>query len=390
MAKHNKESPDSSPHAPSINKSLIASRKVSPTEAPLPSPPDSAERACASAVALLQVLMGVLRELDSAPLNVDYYKSFPLSWEDFKSTCEVIEVTFRRFDYDPFKGQISIRMTTPIHDSFAGLLNKAVTDKLSRIKNGDNATARFAKSIVPVLTSRNYLDNRKRPALLVLDPEKKEQKSPDLQYCHDMAEYSGLVVEIAYTQPAKQLKKLASAYIRGSMGKIQTVIRFDLNSHKQSTPFRSADRKPLNQDRELELYLHNMTANKSLLEGVHNKSISIPFKDLCAFMNKVEKMQQTHEAEQEHDQIHGIPVKLTEPPSSSPEEQLASADERTFAEQETIQEKKAIKGDHSYPRRTREVDTAEPNVTTCSSSKRPAPTDTGADLHVLKRRPGLK
>ncbi|KAF5534345.1 hypothetical protein FMEXI_11340 [Fusarium mexicanum] len=236
MAEHEELSPGSSPpRAPFLAKSPTASRKVSSTETPLPSPPDSLDRARPATVALPEVLVEVVSELDGAPLEVDYFKSFPLSWEDFKSTREAIEATFRRFDYDPFKGKIIIRMTTPIHDSFSELVNAVVTNKLFPLQNGDDATACFARSIIPLLSSRNYLDNQKRPALPVLDPKKKEQKSPDLQYCHTMAKYSGIVVEIAYTQPAKQLKKLAVEYIGGTFGKIQTVIGFGLNTNKEST-----------------------------------------------------------------------------------------------------------------------------------------------------------
>ncbi|KLO82022.1 Uncharacterized protein LW93_4894 [Fusarium fujikuroi] len=390
MAEHVKLSPGSSqPRAPSLDKSPTASRKVSPTEAPLPSPPDSAERARAAAGRLPKVLVEVVRELDDSPLEVDYFKSFPLSWEDFKSTREVIEATFRRFDYDPFKGKITIRMTTPIHDSFAGLVSEAVAIKLFPLKIGDNATARFAKSIIPVLSARNYLDNPKRPAFPVLDPEKKEQKSPDLQYCHKMAEYSGVVVEIAYTQPAKQLRKLALAYIRGSMGR--SAYWLEVEQVLKEVPFRSADGEPLNQDCELVLSLHDITADYSLREGVDNESISIPFKDLCVFINTVEEMQlenlqQPYGPEQQA-QIDGIPVKIKEPISSSPEEELASEDEKTFADQEEAERKKAKNDGTSFSRTVKDVKD-RPNVMTRSGlgPKRPAPTNTGENLPVPKRR----
>ncbi|KAF5573535.1 hypothetical protein FPANT_12303, partial [Fusarium pseudoanthophilum] len=350
---------------------------------------------------LPKVLDEAERELD-AFLKVDYHKSFPLSWEDFSSAREVIEATFRRFDYDPFRGVITIRMTTPIHDSFAGLLNKAVAVKLFPLKNGDNTTARFVQNIVPLLTSRNYLDNRKQPRLPVLDPKKKEQKSPDLQYRHELAQYSGLVVEIAYTQPAKQLKKLAQAYIRGSMGRIKTKAKYtleedgsaillDVQQDLNEVPFRSADRNPLNEDHELELCLHDMTANKSLLNGVRNEPIPIPFKDLCAFMDKVEKMQletmeHPREAEQQH-HIDGILVKLAEPPSSSPEDELASADERIFAKQEKAEEEKAKSGGGGVFHPVEADIKGHPNVLTRSAlKKRAAPPGTGADLQVTKRR----
>ncbi|KAF5699204.1 hypothetical protein FMUND_14863, partial [Fusarium mundagurra] len=363
---------------------------------PLPSPPDSAERARAAAVALPQVLVEALRELEGDPHEVDYYKSFQLSWEDFKSTREVIEATFRRFDYDPFKARITIRMPTTIHDCFASSVNTVVLEKLRLLPNDNATTAKFVDNIRPMLSSDIFLDNPRQPADQDDDADKEEKKTPDLQYSHIHSKHPGVVVEVAYTQEGKKLKKLAHDYIRGSAGEIRTVVGFNLNTHKESTvsdlkevPFRSANREPLNQDRGLPIFcLHDMTADKSLLEGVENLSISLPFKALYAFLDKAENIQRLRRAKKKS-QLGGFPVKITEPPSSSPEEELASADERTFAEQEETQEKKATKSDRSYPRRTREVDTTEPNVTT-RSAKRSAPTDTGADLRVPKRRPGSK
>ncbi|KAF5673543.1 hypothetical protein FCIRC_8006 [Fusarium circinatum] len=403
MAEHVEQSPGSSPpRAPSLDKSPTASRKVTPTQSeatPLPSPPESLERARPAGVALPEVLVEVLREWNPRPFDPDFYKTVPLSRDEYKSAREVIEKTFRRFDYDPFKGKITIRMNSPIHDRFAGLVNSAVTVKLIKLRDGDSPTANFARSIMPFLSARNELDNRKRPALPVQDPEKKEHKLPDLQFCHKMANHSGTVVEIAYSQPAKELKKLAVKYIGGTLGQIQNVIGFDLNTHKESTvsldvhqvleevPFRSADREPLNQDSELPLFLHDMTTDKSLLEGVDNLSISLLFKDLCVFLDEVENHHELCCEPKKKRLINGLPIKSM-PPSSSPEEELASEDERVFAEQEEAEQKKATRSDCSFSRPVGEDIKGSPSVTTRSSSKRRAPANTGENLPVPKRRRG--
>lgn len=238
MAEHDKNSPDSSPpRPPFLDKSLTASRKITPTESetPLPSPPDSAERACAAAIALPQVLVDVVRGLDSDPLDVDYYKSFPLSWEDFKSTREVIEATFRRFDYDPFKEQITIRMPTTIHDSFASSVNTVVIEKLRTLTGVNTATMKFAQDIRPLLSSDIFIDNPRQPAGRDDDVDKETQKTPDLQYTHINSKHPGLVVEVAYSQEGKKLKKLAADYIRRSRGRIRSVVGFNINTHKEST-----------------------------------------------------------------------------------------------------------------------------------------------------------
>ncbi|KAF5976826.1 hypothetical protein FBULB1_6780 [Fusarium bulbicola] len=390
MAEHVKISPNSSPsRAPSLDKSQTASRKVSPTETPLPSPPDSLQRARATAVALPQVLVEALHELDFGHHDEDYHKTFPLSWEEFKIAREKIEATFRRFDYDPFKGEITIRMPTTIHECFASSVNSAVFKKLCLLKNGDTATAKFVKDLRPLLSSDIYMDDPRQPADLDNDVDKKKQKSPDLQFAHIKSKYPGVVVEVAYTQQAKKLKKLAVDYIGASEGETKTAIGFNINSNKQSTvsPFRSANREPLNEGRELRIFrLHDMTTDESLLEGVDNLSISLPFKDLCDFLTKAENIQCCRRAEKKRP-IGSRPIRFM-PPSSSPEEELASEDERAFAEQEEAEQKKATKSDRSFSRRVGEDIKGSPSVTTRSSSKRRAPANTGENLPVSKRRRG--
>ncbi|RBR12828.1 hypothetical protein FVER53590_14004 [Fusarium verticillioides] len=404
MAEHDKNSPDSSPpRAPSFDKSLTASRKVSPTGAPLPSPPDSAERARAGPSGLPQVLVDVLRELKSAPRDVDFYKTVPLSWEAFKSAREKIEATFRRFDYNPAKGAATIRMNSPTHDSFALSVHTAVMDKLGLLKNDDNATAKFVKDIRPMGSSWVLLEDQSQPAALGDDEDKRGKKGPDLQYTHVKSQHPGVAVEVAYTQQGKKLKKLAFDYIRGSGGEIRTVkakltleedgsaYMLDVHQDLKEVPFRSANREPLNQSLELDVFcLHDMTADKSLLIGVENLSISVPFKALYAFLDKAENIQRLRSVKQKP-RLNGIPVKLAEPPSSSPEEELASADEKIFAEQEKTEMNKAKEGDRGVFHPVEDDIKGQPNVLTRSAlKKRAAPPDNGPDLDVTKRRPGSK
>ncbi|PNP61521.1 hypothetical protein FNYG_13738 [Fusarium nygamai] len=180
MAEHDKLSPGSSqPHAPSLDKSPTAFRKVSPTEDPLPSPPDSLQRARPAAVTLPQVLDEVLRELEARPLKEDYHKTVPLSWEEFKRAQEEIKATFRRFDYDPFKSEITIRLPSSVHDSFAGSFNTAVLAKLLPLMDGDTDTAKFVAGIRSMLSTDIFLNKQRQPADLGDDVDKKEQKSPD-------------------------------------------------------------------------------------------------------------------------------------------------------------------------------------------------------------------
>ncbi|PNP78565.1 hypothetical protein FNYG_08113 [Fusarium nygamai] len=384
MAEHNKQSPDSSsPRAPSLDKSLTASRKVSPTEAPLPSPPDSLGRARPAAVALPRVLVEVLSELEARPLypDEDYHKTVPLSWEEFKRAREEIEATFRRFDYNPFKGNITIRMPSFVHDSFAGSFNTAVLAKLWSLKAGDTDTAKFVANIRSILSTDISLDNQRQSANSGDDVDKKEQKSPDLQYRHLGSNDSGVVIEVAYSQQAKELKKLAKAYIGGSKGGIKAVIGFDINKDKQSTPFRDAHRQPLNPDHELVLTLHDLAAKKDLLANVVDLPIAIRYDELCDFVNEMEELRKRKIQHAEQSESDSIEVRLS---SSSDIEQLS-----TDGEQEEAP-KKATKSDRSVSHPVEDDIKGRPNVLTRSALKRAAPPDSGADLHVPKRRSGSK
>ncbi|PNP59852.1 hypothetical protein FNYG_14830 [Fusarium nygamai] len=86
--------------------------------AELSSPLGSVKRARAVVFALPRVLIEAKRGVSTVAL--DCCKTVPLSWEDLKSARKETEATFRRFDYDPFKGEITVRMSSPIHDRFAG------------------------------------------------------------------------------------------------------------------------------------------------------------------------------------------------------------------------------------------------------------------------------
>ncbi|KAF5531113.1 hypothetical protein FNAPI_13385 [Fusarium napiforme] len=396
MAEHDKKSPDSSPpRAPSLDKSLTAVRKVSPTEAPLPSPPDSLGRARPAAVALPQVLVQVLRELEARPLypDEDYHKTVLLSWEEFKRAREKIEATFRRFDYDPFKGIITIRMPSFVHDSFAGSFNAAVLAKLWSLKAGDTDTAKFIANIRSILSTDITLDDQRQPANSDDDADKTKKKSPDLQYRHLGSTDSGVVIEVAYSQQAKELKKLAKAYIGGSKGGIKTKADLTPKANgpgsilkvKQDVdamPFCDAHRRPLNPDHELVLTLHDLAAKKDLLANVTDLPITIRYDELCGFVNEMEELRKRKiQHAEESEERDSVEVELS---GSSDIEQSSTDSEQEESPKNAPHRDRTVSppvGDNTMGR---------PNVLTRSASKRPAPTDTGTDLHVTKRRRGSK
>ncbi|KAK2925285.1 hypothetical protein FoTM2_015565 [Fusarium oxysporum f. sp. vasinfectum] len=369
MAEHEKPSPDSSPpRAPSLDKSRTASRKVTPTETEAPLP------------------------LSARLTAKTFYKTVPLSWDEYKSAREVIEDTFRRVDYDPFKGEIMVRMNSPIHDSFALSFNTAILDKLRPLEKGDTATAKFVADIRPMGSSCVSLNNTRRSTDPGDDVDKKVHKGPDLQYCNLNSKYPGIVVEVAYTQQAKKLNKIAKDYIRGSRGKIKAKPRLtpkpngpgsilEVEQVIKAVAFRDAHQQPLNSDHELVLTLHDLAAKEDLLANVEDLPIAIRYDKLCGFVNEMEnfvKKKAQHAEESEDDSIE---VRLS---SSSEIEQLSTDDEHEEAQ------KKITENDASFSRHVGKDIKGRPNVSTRSASKRRAPTITGENLPVTKRRPGSK
>ncbi|CZR49482.1 uncharacterized protein FPRO_15842 [Fusarium proliferatum ET1] len=396
MAEHVKLSPDSSqPRAPSLDKSPTVSRKVSPTETPLPSPPDSLGRDRPAAAALPKVLVEALHELEEArPREEDYHKTFPLSWAEFKSAKEEIEATFRRFDYDPFKGEITIRMPSSVHEGFAGSFNTAVLAKLWPLMDGDNATAKFVAGIRQMLSTDIIPNTQRRPDDPDDDVDKKKQKSPDPQYRHVKSGESGVVVEVAYSQQGKKLKNLAKGYIGGSKGAIRAKARLtpkptghgsilEVEQAINAVPFRDAHKQPVNSDHELVLTLHDLAAKEGLLVDVDDLPIAFRYDELCGIVNEMEeflenKLHKQRLQDAGENEGDSIELRIS---SSSSIEQLS-----TDSEKEEPQ-KKGRKGETGFYRTVKGIQD-RPNVTTRSGlgPKRPAPANTGENLPVPKRR----
>jgi hypothetical protein len=129
----------------------------------------------------------------------------------------------------------------------------------------------------------------------------------------------------------------------------------------------------VNQGHELTINLHHLTAEKDLLVDVQDLSISFRYDELCGFLDEMEEMQQCREAEESEDEMPAEPKRRI---SSSPE-QLTSEDEEEELQQDT-------KGDRSFSRPVGHL--TPPNVSTRSSSKRPASEDTSAGLPIAKRQ----
>lgn len=181
---------------------------------------------------LPEALTDFKRKADAAAWTV-----LPLSNEDYTNYREEIEAAFRRFDYDPRKGCIAIRMPGLVHEIFIRLFDYHLLTLLSSIglKHQKTATGDFIDKIIS-LGSADIGLHSKSPTTpnQGMVTAKNLTRSPDAQFALVDAGLSGVVVEVAYSQDGKKLPGLARDYILRSHGKIRVVIGFDIN--RDNTP----------------------------------------------------------------------------------------------------------------------------------------------------------
>ncbi|KAF4415475.1 hypothetical protein FACUT_13374 [Fusarium acutatum] len=315
---HQDSPPPDSPGAP-FSHPVKPQRKVTPAERKspqLPSPPSSSGRRRASTAAdeLPQSLIEAKRDCETRG-DVSKLTSLPLSNQDYTRLLPELEATFHRFDYDARRGRFVIRMPSRIHDLFAERISNAIMLGLSELGR-DNAdllplTAKIHKGV----TSNIFLYD-------IDDPSENRvmiQRSPDGQFFFGSGPAT-VVIEVAYSQDAKLLSKVAREYINYSWGKIKAVLCFSLNKPEgstvsvwkpryypeqgsdqlvmkreqvvQSEPFRTVDGSPTNEDRRLELDLHDFVPTKDCSE-YRNPSIKIPYSKLYESLVEVEQLLET-------------------------------------------------------------------------------------------------
>ncbi|KAF5555135.1 hypothetical protein FMEXI_1655 [Fusarium mexicanum] len=280
-------------HSPSSPKSTAtSSRKVSPPELKLEGyehivqlkqcenkqPPAPESPAQPGASRLPEALADFKRKADAGEAGA--WTVLPLSNEDHTNYLEQIEAVFRRFDYDPTRGCIAIRMPGLVHESFICEFNLHLRTRLISLglEHQNTVTGDFINKI------RGYgsADMGLKPNLSKMPKQdmenaKKFTRSPDAQFALKDAGLSGVVVEVAYSQDGKKLRGLARDYIIRSRGKVKAVIGFDLN-RGEKTPA----------DGELTLHLHDFAEDKRC-QGVHNLCISIPYSELSTILGSAER-----------------------------------------------------------------------------------------------------
>jgi hypothetical protein len=296
---------------------------------------------------------------------------------------------------------LSVRMPTPVHDFFTAFVADEISKQLEAISHHGDSSAEFAARIANGGCARIFLkeDNPDRDGQGTRVVHRRE---PDAQFQHRDAEYPGVVLEVSYSQDGKDLKKLAWDYIQYSNGDIKVVIGIDIkyNNSKEATlsvwrpryiredgeeleileaeeriisqvchllhghgaevnlgkAFRASDGSFDNSTNVLCLSLDDFATDEISTNRHFGDSteVNISYKKLAQFLNLAEEMQESREPTQ-GSRGHSAKSKRKtrkRKRSSSPFDQLRSADEAERQNQEAMAEERIDAADADFSSRT--------------------------------------
>lgn len=112
-------------------------------------------------------------------------------------------------------------MPLTLHDTFTQNVVFHIENALGSFRVQDSPLSTWANDIRCTSTSDIFLEHNNIG-------NKRSKRSPNCAFRHKRAKYPGLVIEVSYSQKAKDLSRLADDYILGSNGNIHTVIGLDL------------------------------------------------------------------------------------------------------------------------------------------------------------------
>ncbi|EAL86725.1 uncharacterized protein AFUA_7G08520 [Aspergillus fumigatus Af293] len=219
-----------------------------------------------------------------------------------------------RYDYNPSRSRLTVRMPTAIHDTFCAKLAGEISNQLRQFEKSEGSVADFAGQIEHFSTSRINL-----PIDSEDDELKYSTREPDASFGHPKAQYPGVVIEICYSQKRRDVALLADDYILNTDGSIKVVVCVDID-YKQSQratlsvwrpeyvtvegkeyfqttadvdaqAFRTDDGIPV-EDTMLRLSLRDFATDPLLEEYADiNQEVVITAQQLCAFLQSAEARQ---------------------------------------------------------------------------------------------------
>ena len=97
-------------------------------------------------------------------------------------------IVVRRYDYDPIRSELIIRMTTTLHDTFTSELITEIKKGFENLKKNQVETRPFVDKISSV-----------SGAIYFEEDGKKFKHVPDIRFYHKDAAWPGVVIEVSYS-----------------------------------------------------------------------------------------------------------------------------------------------------------------------------------------------
>ncbi|KAL6711565.1 hypothetical protein ACN47E_004499 [Coniothyrium glycines] len=263
-----------------------------------------------------------------------------------------------RCDYDETTLLLQIRMPTGVHEFLIDLVEDDIRNQLRAIHERSSSAAHFAESIRPARSTEIRFANSK------------SRFHPDISFGHKDARFPGLVVEVAFSQEYKHLRRLAENYILDSDANIRIVVGINIaygNMSRRATisiwrprlsktlrgydleveeevmdeAFRNDEGGPVEHP-GLRFHLSDFTCRRIVEEemGGEDAELCISGSQLCQYVATAENNVQR--AMREEPLPDGIKINKRRR-SSTPPEEIRSEDEAKYIQRE---EKVAKREDH--------------------------------------------
>lgn len=140
-----------------------------------------------------------------------------------KQRLDVLRWIDSSYDYDPCRSCLTIRMPTPLHDTFCAKLVDEISSQLKQFQE-DREVATFAREVEHFATSRIFIPEDSE------DGERRYiRREPDASFGHRRAHYPGVIIEVCYSQKRRQISRLADDYILNTDGSVNVVVCLDID-----------------------------------------------------------------------------------------------------------------------------------------------------------------
>ncbi|KAF5025158.1 hypothetical protein F66182_2734 [Fusarium sp. NRRL 66182] len=339
-----------------------------------PSPPGTDERGVKSTDAddisdhLLPAKLQEHKTLCERTLNPPAFAHFIVGRKEYSTLEKKIARVFKRFDYEPRRNRLTIRMPSPTHSYIASLFQQDVLTELnSALKNSTGEAKSIAKRIISVQDCHVYLEKTGDN----YGPVKRE---PDIQFQYFGMAYPSIIVEVSYSQDGKALRRLAQEYILYSDGEVKLVIGIDLNYRNEPStvslwrpeftevedglilgiseevkqvPFCSSSGEPLNSDQSLKINLGDFAPDE-VSKTWPDITLTIAFSRLAQLAQDAQKWRKKNKSGVSDDEVKLRRVIRKRRLLSSPVEELRSEDEANYSKMEAADASRHDASDGSY------------------------------------------